>query len=93
MSVTRISQFIAAEGQEQTLSDFLDSIVPEISRAPGCLSCDVLRSRDVPGKMIVLERWESVEAHQEALSDADPEERQNALALLAEPPIGEYFSG
>ena len=92
MPVMRINQLQAIDGHEGSVFEFLTWILPDIQRAPGCISCEILRGLDDPTKIILLEWWESVEAHQKAVLHVDEDAMATVLALLAEPTAGEYFA-
>lgn len=92
MSVTRINEFEAKEGKAEDLHAFLHSVAPLIARSHGCESCRVLRGRENPGKLIVLEVWTTVEAHLASVKAIPPERLTAVMALLASPPKGAYFT-
>jgi quinol monooxygenase YgiN len=91
MSITRINEFRAQEGSADQLHALLKSSIPVIEGAAGCLSCQVLRSQKDRNHIIVIEVWESVEAHQASLKAIPPEIFLDARKLLAAPPTGEYY--
>lgn len=92
MSVTRLNEFQAKPGQESALRDFLSALVPTIGRASGCRSCQLLAAMSTPGRFVVLEVWDSVEAHKQAANAIPASEIQRVMAMLAAPPKGEYFA-
>ncbi len=92
MSVTRINEFQAREGEGDALAVLIGSFVPTIESSEGCLSCQLLRSQADPARIVVIEAWESVEAHQASVRNIPPETMQEAMQLLAGPPKGEYFN-
>ncbi|OMH38360.1 hypothetical protein BGP75_07115 [Motiliproteus sp. MSK22-1] len=91
MTVTRINQFKAAAGKEKDLLSFLHSLVPYISSSEGCLSCEVLQSKDNLDDFVVLEKWLSEESHQKSVENYPKENMQAAMALFAAPPKGGFF--
>jgi quinol monooxygenase YgiN len=91
MNVTRINQFRAQAGQSDALRDFLSSVVPTIESSAGCRSCQLLQSHDDPTRFVVIEVWESIEAHQASVKNIAPGALENAMKLLAGPPSGEYY--
>lgn len=91
MSVTRINEFHAREGQEEALRALIESFVPIITASEGCHRCDVLQQQDDPAHIIVIEVWGSPDAHQAATKNIPPDALQAAMALLAAPPQGAYF--
>ncbi|MFQ5631754.1 MAG: putative quinol monooxygenase [bacterium] len=91
MSITRINNFQAQEGKENTLRDLINSFVPMIKSSEGCQSCQVLQNHDDPAQIVVIEVWDSVETHQASAKNAPPEALQEAMQLLAMPPKGAYY--
>lgn len=92
MSVTRINRFVAKEGKVHDLREFLRSITPIIRKSKGCRGCALLQNHDRPGDFIVLEEWESVEAHQESVERIPREKIGQVTPLLASPPESNYYS-
>jgi quinol monooxygenase YgiN len=92
MSITRINEFRAQEGNGDALHKLLKSSVPVIEGSAGCLSCQVLRSQKDRNHIIVIEVWENIEAHQASLKTIPPEIFLEAKKLLAVPPTGEYYN-
>ncbi len=91
MSITRLNEFEAAEGKEDALYAFLQSILPHIAGSEGCVSCELLRHQDNPTKFVILERWVSVAAHQQSLANFPKEDMQAIMPLLGAPPKGAYY--
>ena len=93
MSVTRINEFRARPDQGDELHELVAGFVPTIEASSGCRSCRLLRGIEDPTRIVVIEEWETVEAHQAAMRDIPTDGLQAAMALLAEPPRGEYLAG
>lgn len=91
MSIMRINEFRAHAGGGDTLRDRLRAFMPVIASSEGCLSCQLLQSHKDPAHILLLEIWESAEAHQASLQKLPPEEFKEAMKLLAAPPTGEYY--
>lgn len=91
MAITRINHFSAADGKEDQLQTFLCSLVPYITSCNGNLMCEVLRQQDSDNKFVVIEKWQSVEAHQQSLSDFPSDEMEAAMALFGAPPSGAAY--
>ena len=91
MILTRINEFQAAEDRAEDLFDLLKSLVPYITSSNGCLSCEVLRNKDHHDRFVVIERWESEDAHKKSLADFPKEKMQDAMTLLAAPPSGAFY--
>jgi quinol monooxygenase YgiN len=91
MAVTRINEFQAREGQGDALCDRLRSFVPLIEASAGCRSCQLLQGRDDPTRIVVIEVWDSAEAHQASLRGVPAEAIAETMQLLAGPPKGAYY--
>lgn len=91
MSVTRITEFRARAAQNDALRAFLAPIVPGIAASPGCESCRLLQGHDDPARFLVIEVWESAEAHQASARAIPPKQLTHVRELLDGAPRGEYF--
>ena len=91
MAITRINTFEAKPGQAGELREFLGSVIALIIGAPGCRSVELLGGHDDPGRLAIIEIWESVEAHQASVSRIPPDLLQQAQRLLGAPPVGTYY--
>lgn len=92
MPITRINHFEAKPGSEQALFAFLQSIVPLVQSAPGCVSVKLLRGTLDTKRFVLIEEWESIEAHREAAKAIPPQKFTEMAPLAAKPPTGTYFS-
>ena len=92
MSVTRINEFRARAGGGNVLRDRLLAFLPMIESLEGCLSCQLLQSEKTPEHVVIIEVWDSVEAHLVALLDAPAGDMEETLKLLEYPPTGDYFN-
>ena len=92
MSITRISEFQAKDGQTQGLRDFLNSIVPTIATSEGCRSCRLLQDQEDESRFVVIELWDSIEAHEASVKEIPPQQLEEIMRLLANPPQGRYFA-
>jgi quinol monooxygenase YgiN len=92
MSVARIGQFRAQEGQEEALLAFLTTVVaPAIRGAAGNESAAVFQSLADPTVFTVIEVWADVAAHRASVQHIPPEMIQQVMPLLAAPPTGDYY--
>jgi quinol monooxygenase YgiN len=91
MSVARVGEFRAADGQGDALAAFLASIRTIILDAEGAISCEVLRDQADPNRFLVIERWQTAEAHQASVKNIPPDLFKQAMALFAATPKGSYF--
>ena len=92
MSISRINAFLAKDETITELKQFLSTLTPIISATPGCISCQLLQSELDLKKFLILEVWESKEAHQSSVKNIPVKDLQTVIGLLASPPTGEYFS-
>lgn len=91
MSITRLNHFEAKLGREGELKDLLASIIGIVRGSPGCSSCQLLEAVDQATKLVIVEEWDNVQAHQDAAKLVPPEKLQAAVGLLAQRPAGEYY--
>ncbi|MCO6451485.1 MAG: antibiotic biosynthesis monooxygenase [Caldilineales bacterium] len=93
MTITRINQFQAKPDKAERLFGFLTSVIEAVRESPGCIHCRLLRSLEDPARFVIIEEWESVEAHQNAAKAIPPEMLAEAREMFATPPQGMYFQG
>lgn len=91
MSIIRINEFQAADGKADELFTFLKSLVPYISSSEGCASCEVLRGQEATDSFVVIEKWESIDAHKLSIDNFPKEEMQAAMPLFGAPPKGGFY--
>jgi len=91
MAVTRINHFESKPGAEEKLQALLRSVIGIILNCPGVVSCKLLRSVEKHSSFAIIEKWDSIEAHQRAAKAIPPEKMAEAMALFAKPPVGEYY--
>jgi quinol monooxygenase YgiN len=82
----------AREGQEAHLHAFIARvIVPALQTAEGCQSCQVWQADGDPGRFLIVETWDNVEAHQASVKEIDPEDIKAIMELLDDSPAGHYY--
>jgi heme oxygenase (mycobilin-producing) len=91
MAVVRINEFIAAPGKSDELRAFLLSIIGLITGSAGSRRVDLVVSRDDSSTFVILEEWDSVEAHQAAAKLVPTEKVAQVMPLLAVPVKGAYY--
>lgn len=91
MTIARINSFTANAGSGDQLHERLASFADTIRSSFGCHEVSVLRATDDPNKVVIYEVWDSVDEHLAAAQAIPPDAVQSVVALLAEPPAGEYF--
>jgi quinol monooxygenase YgiN len=92
MNIIRINEFQAKHGQSDTLRDSLRSIISLIESFDGCQSCQLLQSLDDPCRILIIEVWESIEAHKTSVKNIPPSDFEKVMRILDRPPKGEYYS-
>ena len=93
MTVTRIGEMKATTGQEDALRIFiLTVVIPALEASEGMQSCHLLQNQADPTRFILIELWDSIEAHQASVKNIDPRQIENVMKLLSDKPWGEYFS-
>jgi quinol monooxygenase YgiN len=90
MAIVRINEFHAAPDKAAALREFLGSVIDVIKTSPGCQACELLAQQDDPARLVIVETWDSVAAHQAAATRIPPEKLAEVRPLLAEPPVGRY---
>ena len=91
MTIVRVNEFTAAADKSVELFTFLQELVPYISGAKGCLSCELLKHHEHSDQFMVIERWGSIENHQLAITNYPQEKMQAAMSLFGAPPKGSYY--
>ncbi|MBC86889.1 MAG: antibiotic biosynthesis monooxygenase [Bdellovibrionaceae bacterium] len=91
MGVTRITEFHAAEGKSEELGEFLQSVVSHIQSSEGNTSCELLKKRDDSSVILIIEKWENVEAHVKSIEAFPKDKMQSAVSLFESPPKGNYY--
>ncbi|SEL48661.1 Antibiotic biosynthesis monooxygenase [Colwellia chukchiensis] len=91
MNIVRVNEFVAAAGKSAELFRFLQSLVPYISAAKGCISCELLKHHQHGDQFMIIERWDCIESHQLALTNYPQDDMQAAMSLFGSPPKGNYF--
>ncbi len=91
MNIIRINEFQAKHGQSDTPRDSLRSIIPLIESLDGCQSCRLLQSLHDPCRILIIEVWDSVEAHKSSVDNIPPSAFEKVMRILDRPPKGEYY--
>jgi quinol monooxygenase YgiN len=91
MAVTRLNYFAAKAEQREALARFLSEVIQVVINAEGCLSCRLLCDYANPLEFVILESWESVEAHQKAAGMIPKEQIMSVMQYLEKPPRGDYL--
>lgn len=89
--IIRINEFRAKAEKVDALKAFLTGLVPQMLELKGCQACQLLVSHQDAQRFVVLETWDSIEAHQAAVQDIPPDSFAEVMSLLDGMPKGEYF--
>lgn len=93
MPVTRIVHYRARPGVEEALHNALLETIPAIANAEGCRKVRMLPSLDDGAEFVLVEEWESIEAHKEAASAFPDDLMAKVATLLVNPPRSSYYAG
>lgn len=91
MSITRINTFRALDDHVDELKKFLLALLPTIRASVGCQSCQLLQDQTVPSRMVIIEVWDSIEAHHDSLQHVPQASIDEVKTMLAAPPVGGYY--
>jgi len=91
MTIVRINEFSAAPNQAAGLRAFLSSVIATVTEAPGCLHCELLVDPEDLARFVIVERWESIAAHQAAAQRIPAEKMAEVKTLLGDAPRGRYY--
>jgi quinol monooxygenase YgiN len=91
MAITRLNHFEAKAGRGADLRRFLSGVIGIVRGCAGCVSCELLESVDHPDRLVIVEVWESVEAHQAAARAIPPGMLKQAVTLFGAPVTGAYY--
>ncbi|WP_394204268.1 putative quinol monooxygenase [Shewanella waksmanii] len=89
--IVRVGHFQAALGKSDELYDFLQSLAEHICQSEGNLGYQVLRDEAVADKFMVIEHWQSKQAHQDSLAAYPKEQMAAVMPLFAGAPSGQYY--
>ncbi|MEX0300227.1 MAG: putative quinol monooxygenase [Kordiimonas sp.] len=92
MAIIRINNFEAKVGDGDALFEKIKALVPMISEFEGCTSCQAVRGQENTNQIVIIEGWETIEAHKASLASVPPETFAPVMALLAGPPDGAYYT-
>lgn len=91
MSITRINTFRALDEHVDALKKFLLALLPTIRASAGCQSCQLLQDQTVPSRMVIIEVWDSIEAHHDSLQHVAQASIDEVKTMLAAAPVGGYY--
>lgn len=91
MPITRINEFQAKEDTGDQLWELLQAVKSVIKADSNCQDCQMFRNQDDPTKMVVIETWSSVAAHQASTQKIPAHLFEKAMRLVAQRPTGGYY--
>ena len=87
-----IGSFEARTGRHGELAAVLAKYVVLTRRHPHCRNVDLVASASTPGRLVVIEKWESADDARAHLDEAETVEMaQAARDLLAAPPDLDFY--
>ncbi len=89
--VIRINEFRAKADKAEALKAFLTGIIPMMLEIEGCQSSQLLESHHDSLRFVVLETWDSIQAHKASVAAIPPDAFAEVTPLLDGMPKGEYF--
>ena len=90
--ITRINDFQAADGRNEELYIFLNSLAEYITTSERCISYEVLHSVPASSDFVVIERWVDIESHKKSIEHFPKEGMEKAMPLFGALPKGRYYS-
>jgi heme oxygenase (mycobilin-producing) len=91
MAIARHYMMHAAPGQEKALEAILLTLAEMAGGMGGCQGVQLLRDKGNAGRFVLVEKWESVDAHTAAVAGFSREIGKSLRATLAHPLEGAYF--
>jgi heme oxygenase (mycobilin-producing) len=91
MPIARHYVMQAEPGQEKTLEAILLTLAEMAGGMGGCLGVQILRDAGNAARFVLVEKWESVDAHTAAVAGFSREIGKALRATLAHPLEGAYF--
>jgi len=89
---TIVVHFHAPAGQGLALRDALMPAIPHLSALPGCYGGSLYHDLDLPDTVVLIEHWESVEAHRGYIAQIEHDGTMDRLRpLLAGEPERRYL--
>ncbi|OGO38239.1 MAG: hypothetical protein A2W35_20500 [Chloroflexi bacterium RBG_16_57_11] len=93
MTITRIGEMKAQNGQEEAVRLFFETVImPALDQSAGMQAYHLLQNRAEPTRFIFIELWDSIEQHQASVNNIDTRQIESVMKLLAGKPWGEYYS-
>jgi len=90
LPITRISRFVPLEGKSVELFNFLNSLSLNTIASKGCLSCELLKNKDM-SEFIILEKWDEIQSHINHMK-ISPIEDMYIIHLLGATPESQYYN-
>lgn len=91
MSIVRINEFQAKAGQGDALAQLLKSYDTTFRFLAGFQSHQVLQGVADADRVVVIETWDSIDAHKLAAQQIPVHAFEKVMGLLADSPRGAYY--
>ena len=93
MTTTVIVHFHAKQGKEDELRKFMMPAIPRLSELKGCEGGSLFHDIDEPGLYVLVEHWESVDAHKAYIEQIESDgTMDDMMPLLDRPPERRYLA-
>lgn len=94
MTTTVVVHFYAKPGQEDELRRHMLHAVPRLPELPGCHGGSIFYDVDAPSLFVLIEHWDSVDAHKAYIERLEDDGTMTTLEpLLDQPPRRRYLGG
>ena len=91
---TIIVHFYAKAGQGEALRDFVMPAIPRLHELEGCVGGSLYHDLDDPDTVVLIEHWDSAEAHRAYFERIERDGTMDRLRpLLAREPERRYLAG
>jgi quinol monooxygenase YgiN len=91
MTIARIYGLEAAAGKAVQLESALTELAGRVRVIPGCQGVEILRPTDNGNHYMLVEKWDSIDAHKTGAKSLGKEAVAPMIAALAKPPQGSYL--
>lgn len=89
---TIVVHFHAQPGQGATLRDVLMPAIPHLRDLPGCYGGSLYHDLDLPDTVVLIEHWESADAHRRYIAQIEQDGTMDRLRpLLSGEPQRRYL--
>jgi quinol monooxygenase YgiN len=91
MTIARQYVLTAAEGGSAALAAALGELAGRIRSTPGCEGVEILQDAAQPARFVFIEKWGSIEAHQQSADRLPKDAFSSVMAALGGKPDAHYL--